>query len=118
MDNVQDSVEPPCRLFGRGDLGILAVDVATDDDAVVGGFGQLADQPIVAFLVIGEHKVTGAQTLALTAQARELVPELAALADANDGEFFGHLTPKDRAALLRILQGIVETRGLTSLPVD
>jgi len=46
------------------------------------------------------------------------VPKLASLADANDAEFFDHLTAKDRAALLRILRGIVETRRLTSLPVD
>ena len=46
------------------------------------------------------------------------MPELAALADANDAEFFDHLAPDDRAALLRILRGIVEKRGLKSLPVD
>jgi hypothetical protein len=49
---------------------------------------------------------------------RRIVPQLAALADANDKEFFDRLAPKDRAALLRILRGIVETRGLKSLPVD
>jgi DNA-binding MarR family transcriptional regulator len=59
-----------------------------------------------------------AQTLALTVKGRRLVPELAALADANDAEFFDHLAPKDRAALLRILRGIVEKRGLRSVPVD
>jgi DNA-binding MarR family transcriptional regulator len=59
-----------------------------------------------------------AQTLALTTRGRRLVPDLAALADANDAEFFDHLAPDDRAALLRILRGIVEKRGLTSLPVD
>jgi hypothetical protein len=46
------------------------------------------------------------------------VPKLAALADANDAEFFDHLAPKDRASLLRILREIVEKRGLKSLPVD
>lgn len=59
-----------------------------------------------------------AQTLALTTAGRALVPKLAALADANDAEFFDHLTSKDRAALLRVLRGIVEKRGLQSLPVD
>src|ERR1700744_455048 len=33
------------------------------------------------------------QALALTATGRALVPELSALADANDAEFFDHLTP-------------------------
>jgi hypothetical protein len=46
------------------------------------------------------------------------VPELAALADSNDAEFFDHLAPKDRTALLRILREIVEKRGLKSPPVD
>jgi DNA-binding MarR family transcriptional regulator len=59
-----------------------------------------------------------AHTLALTAKGRALVPELAALADANDSEFFDHLAPDDRAALLRILRGIVEKRGLHTVPVD
>ncbi len=59
-----------------------------------------------------------AQTLALTPAGRALVPELAALADANDSEFFGALPPEDRAALTRILRGIVERRGLTRVPVD
>jgi DNA-binding MarR family transcriptional regulator len=59
-----------------------------------------------------------AQTLALTAKGRRLVPELAALADVNDSEFFAHLPPKDRTGLLRILKGIVEKRGLRSMPVD
>jgi DNA-binding MarR family transcriptional regulator len=54
----------------------------------------------------------------LTPKARRLVPDLAALADANDAEFFDHLAPKDRAALLRILRKIVEKRGLKSMPVD
>jgi len=59
-----------------------------------------------------------AQTLSLTPSGRALVPVLAALADINDAAFFGHLTHGDRAALQRILRGIVETRGLKSMPVD
>jgi len=47
-----------------------------------------------------------------------MVPKLAALADANDAEFFDHLAPRDRAALLRILREMIEKRGLKSLPVD
>jgi hypothetical protein len=31
---------------------------------------------------------------------------------------FDHLAPKDRAALLRILRGIVEKRDLQSVPID
>ena len=59
-----------------------------------------------------------AQTLSLTRAGRSMVPRLAALADANDAEFFDHLAPKDRAVLLRALREIVEKRGLKSLPVE
>ena len=59
-----------------------------------------------------------AQTLCLTPRGRALVPELAALADANDAEFFAALAPEDRAVLLRVLREIVQTRGLKSVPVD
>jgi hypothetical protein len=43
---------------------------------------------------------------------------LVALADANDADFFDHLAPQNRATLFRILRGIVEKRGLKSLPVE
>jgi DNA-binding MarR family transcriptional regulator len=59
-----------------------------------------------------------AQTLSLTRVGRSMVPKLAALADANDAEFFDHLARKDRAALLRTLREIVEKRGLKSVPIE
>jgi DNA-binding MarR family transcriptional regulator len=85
-----------------------------------GAITKLADRLIAKSLLArtADPKDGRAQTLALTAKGRRLVPELAALADANDSEFFESLPPKDRATLLRILKGIVESRGLKSLPVD
>ena len=85
-----------------------------------GAISKLADRLIAkAMLVRAADPIVGrAQTLGLTPAGRGLVPELAALADANDAEFFDHLAPKDCAALLRILREIVEKRGLKSLPVD
>jgi DNA-binding MarR family transcriptional regulator len=85
-----------------------------------GAISKLADRLIAKSLLrrAADPKDGRAQTLSLTAKGRKLVPELAALADANDSEFFAHLTPQDRAALLRILRGVVEQRGLKSLPVD
>jgi DNA-binding MarR family transcriptional regulator len=85
-----------------------------------GAITKLADRLIAKSMLMrkadpGDGR---AQTLALTVKGRRLVPELAALADGNDAEFFDHLAPKDRAALLRILRGIVEKRGLRSVPVD
>jgi DNA-binding MarR family transcriptional regulator len=54
----------------------------------------------------------------LSPAGRRLVPQLAALADANDAEFFAHLSAADRKALFRILRGIVAERGLTSPPIE
>lgn len=55
-------------------------------------------------------------TLRLTAKGSRLVPALAALADANDSEFFGHLSAGDRATLAETMQDIVRRRGLTEIP--
>lgn len=58
------------------------------------------------------------QQLRLTDAGRELVPQLAAIADQNDAEFFGHLTPEDRQQLQATLEDIVRRRQLTTVPVD
>ena len=85
-----------------------------------GAISKLADRLIAKSMLVrtadpGDGR---AQTLDLTTPGRALVPRLAALAEANDAEFFDHLLPDDRAALLRILRQIVEKRGLKSMPVD
>jgi len=58
------------------------------------------------------------QTLALTAQGRALVPELSALADRNDEEFFGHLDPESRAVIEAAMKEIVRRHGLRAVPLD
>jgi DNA-binding MarR family transcriptional regulator len=85
-----------------------------------GAISKLADRLIAKGMLVraADPQDGRAQTLALTPGGRALVPVLAALADANDAEFFDRLAPDDRAALLRILRGIVEQHGFTSLPVD
>ena len=85
-----------------------------------GAISKLADRLIVKSLLVrtADPEDGRAQTLSLTGAGRSIVPKLAALADANDAEFFDHLAPKERAALLRTLREIVEKRGLKSLPVD
>jgi DNA-binding MarR family transcriptional regulator len=59
-----------------------------------------------------------AQTLALTAKGRALVPGLAALADRNDAEFFGHLTAQEHKKLKQLLKGIVDHCGLKFVPLE
>lgn len=58
------------------------------------------------------------QTVTLSASGRKLVPVLAELADQNDREFFGHLSEKARADLFAALKNIVQTRGLSGIPVE
>jgi DNA-binding MarR family transcriptional regulator len=58
------------------------------------------------------------QELALTTAGDALVPELAALADANDAEFFEHLAPGDRATLERVMRDVVQRRSLHHVPID
>ncbi len=58
------------------------------------------------------------QVLALAGPGIALVPKLAALADRNDEQFFGHLKTKERAQLQAMMQGIVDRRGLSKVPVE
>jgi DNA-binding MarR family transcriptional regulator len=58
------------------------------------------------------------QSLALTAKGRALVPKLAALADENDAEFFGHLAAADRRRIEVVMRDIVRSHGLKSVPVE
>jgi DNA-binding MarR family transcriptional regulator len=85
-----------------------------------GAITKLADRLIAKSLLkrVADPEDGRAQALSLTPAGRALVPRLAALADANDSEFFDHLSEKDRAVLLRICKGIVKKRSLKSLPVD
>lgn len=85
-----------------------------------GAISKLAERLIAKSLLARSSNPSDgrAHTLALTRSGRAMVPRLAALADANDAEFFDHLGPKDRAALLRTLREIVAKHGLKSPPVD
>jgi DNA-binding MarR family transcriptional regulator len=58
------------------------------------------------------------QDIQLTAAGRKLVPQLAALADQNDEEFFSSLSAGERAQLTRILKKLAEARGLRSYPIE
>lgn len=56
------------------------------------------------------------QTLALTAAGKALVPQLAALADANEAHFFGHLSPAESEMLMQAMQALVQQHQLKALP--
>jgi DNA-binding MarR family transcriptional regulator len=98
---------PPSRIADR--LGMTR-----------GAITKLADRLIAKSLIAREADAEDgrAQTLGLTRRGEKLVPELAALADANDAEFFADLTREERAGLERLLKKIVERRGLLGIPVS
>lgn len=56
------------------------------------------------------------QNLGLTAAGKALVPQLAALADANDAHFFGHLPATERQALTQAMQALVQHHQLKEIP--
>lgn len=58
------------------------------------------------------------QVVSLRPSGRDLVPTLAALADQNDQEFFGHLGARERAELVAALTTIVHRKNLKGVPVE
>jgi DNA-binding MarR family transcriptional regulator len=85
-----------------------------------GAISKLADRLAAKRLAIRNSSADDRryQTLMLTVEGRALVPVLAALADLNDAEFFGHLEPEERAMLEQTMQDIVLRHGLQIIPVD
>jgi DNA-binding MarR family transcriptional regulator len=58
------------------------------------------------------------QEIALTPAGRRLVPQLAALADRNDEEFFHPLSTREREELLETLKKLVQAHGVKKLPTE
>ena len=85
-----------------------------------GAVTKLADKLIAKGLVRREADARDrrAQTLALTAKGRALLPKLAALADQNDEEFFGQLDPALVETIKDAMKEIVRRRGLTVIPTE
>ena len=58
------------------------------------------------------------QLLTLTPSGITVVPRLAALADQNDADFFGHLPQSKRNDLMEVLRDIAVVHQLKELPVN
>lgn len=56
------------------------------------------------------------QVLVLTDKGKTLVPQLAALADANDRHFFGHLPAAQRRSLMDAMRALVKHHQLKEMP--
>jgi DNA-binding MarR family transcriptional regulator len=85
-----------------------------------GAVTKLADRLIAKHLVLRAASPDDgrAQTLALTPKGAKLVPLLAELADRNDAEFFGVLSPSERQALEHLLRRLVAANRMPAMPVD
>jgi DNA-binding MarR family transcriptional regulator len=87
-------------------------------DLTRGAISKLADRLENKGLVTRTADETDkrSHTLAITGAGRELVPQLAALADENDALFFGHLSPHERQTLQDILGKITRQAGIRTPP--
>jgi DNA-binding MarR family transcriptional regulator len=85
-----------------------------------GAITKLADRLIPKGLIerIADALDGRAQTLELTAAGEKLVPEIVALADQNDAEFFGCLTADERKSLELLLLKLVERNQITEIPTE
>jgi DNA-binding MarR family transcriptional regulator len=85
-----------------------------------GAISKLADRLVAKALATRTASETDRryQALALSPKGRALVPRLAALADKNDAEFFGHLKAADRHRIENAMRDIVLRHGLKSVPLE
>jgi len=85
-----------------------------------GAISKLVDRLVSKDLVSvrGDARDGRVQLVTLRPSGIRLVPQLAALADENDAAAFGHLPPRQRAALLVTLQQLAKHLGLRGAPVD
>lgn len=85
-----------------------------------GAISKLADRMMAKKLIAQSFDTEDRryQKLSLTPAGRALVPKLAALADANEAEFFGHLKAAERKALEMLMRGIIARRDIRAVPVD
>ena len=98
---------PPSHL--AGEMGITR-----------GAITKLADRLIAKSLIVRQPSADDgrAQTLMLTKRGIELAPDLAALADLNDAEFFESLTAGERETLERLLRRLAERGHMTAIPIE
>jgi DNA-binding MarR family transcriptional regulator len=105
-------------LFDEG--GVRPSELATTLGVTRGAISKLVDRLVAKDLVSVRSDVRDgrAQRVIMRASGRRLVPKLAALADENDAEAFGHLDQEQRALLLVTLKELVAHLGLRGAPID
>ena len=85
-----------------------------------GGVSKLVDRLVSKKLIARRERSDDRrfQSIALTPAGRRLVPQLAALADQNDEEFFCPLSAGERAALMATMKKLVQAHGLQTVPTE
>ncbi|WP_114950875.1 MarR family winged helix-turn-helix transcriptional regulator [Sphingosinicella terrae] len=85
-----------------------------------GAISKLADRLVDKGLVLRSASAGDRRghSLTLAPEGRRKVPALAALADANDADFFGGLDAEERDRLRQLLHRIAGGRGLDAAPID
>jgi DNA-binding MarR family transcriptional regulator len=85
-----------------------------------GGVSKLVDRLVSKKLISRRERSDDRrfQSIALTAVGRRMIPQLAALADQNDEEFFHPLSVGERAALIATMKKLVQAHGLQTLPTE
>jgi DNA-binding MarR family transcriptional regulator len=85
-----------------------------------GGVSKLVDRLVGKGLVTRRERADDRrfQSVSLTAAGRRMLPQLAALADDNDEEFFHPLSAKERAALIATMKKLVQAHDLQTLPTE
>jgi DNA-binding MarR family transcriptional regulator len=85
-----------------------------------GAISKLIERLVQKHLVNREEGATDRRTqaIALTPAGRRIVPQLAALADQNDEQFFASLTPKQREDLIATLKKLVQANTLNKIPTE
>ncbi len=84
-----------------------------------GAITKLADRLMARGLVLrqGDAADGRVQALRLTDAGAALVPDLAAIADANDAACFAGLSAGEQANLRALLQKLAKAQGLAVLPI-
>ena len=106
------------QLYARDPLTPSAL--AAELSLTRGAISKLADRLLAKHLLTRQDskKDRRYQSLALTAAGSKLVPQLAALADRNDSDFFGHLTELERQELKRLMRKLAGENSLHSPPMS
>lgn len=102
--------------LGRSSPGALVQEIGLSKGAISKLIDRLASKDLVTRTAVEADRRH--HTVELTPQGRALVPRLAHLADLNDQQFFGHITPEARSALLQAMQQIAAFHQFKGAPVD